>query len=128
MDEEKYFYEDLSERERAAFEVGIKLGALYHTLIGLPISSDPKIIKSIESGFEAAISCQPYVKNIKIKLLKDKISGNKEHQFDYDEINGSMINAQVILEYKATKIFAKVKWIEKLQYPLMFIEKIEKIL
>ena len=127
MNEEKYFFEDLSERERAAFEIGIKLGTLYHTLVGLPISEDPKIIKSIENGFEAAISCQPYVKEVKIEILKDKISGNKKHEFDYDEINGSFINAEVILEYKNTKIVAKLKWIEKLQYPLMFIEKIENI-
>ena len=127
MDEEIYFDEDITERERAAFEIGIKLGTLYHTLIGLPISSDPKIIKSIESGFEAAISCQPYVKNVKIQILKDKILGNKKQEFDYDEIKGSIINAEVILEYKNTKIVAKLEWIEKLQYPLMFIEKIEKI-
>jgi hypothetical protein len=127
MDEEIYFDEDITERERAAFEIGIKLGTLYHTLIGLPISSDPKIIKSIESGFEAAISCQPYVKNVKIQILKDKILGNKKHEFDYDEIKGSIINAEVILQYKNTKIVAKLEWIEKLQYPLMFIEKIEKI-
>jgi dihydroneopterin aldolase len=127
MDEENYFCEDLSERERAAFEIGIKLGTLYHTLIGLPISSDPKIIESIENGFEAAISCQPYVKNVKIEILKDKIIGKKKHEFDYDEIDGSVINAEIVLEYKNTKVFAKVEWIEKLQYPLMFIQKIEKI-
>lgn len=127
MNEEKYFFEDLSERERAAFEIGIKLGTLYHTLVGLPISADPKIVKSIENGFEAAISCQPYVKEVKIEILKDKISGNKKNQFDYDEINGSFINAEVVLEYKNTKIVAKLKWIEKLQYPLMFIESIENI-
>jgi hypothetical protein len=127
MDEEKYFFKDLSERERAAFEIGIKLGTLYHTLVGLPISEDPKIIKSIENGFEAAISCQPYVKEVKIEILKDKILGKKKHEFDYDEINGSFINAEVVLEYKNTKIVAKLKWIEKLQYPLMFIDKIEKI-
>ena len=57
-----YFSPNLSLRERASFETGIKLGALYHILCGIPISSDEKIIKSIEKGIEAAISCQPYVK------------------------------------------------------------------
>jgi len=128
MDEDEYFSEDISERERATFEIGIKLGTLYHTIIGLPISSDPNIIESIEKGFEAAISCQPYVKDVKIIISKDKISGDKTDEFDYDEINAPLINAEIILEYKNTRVIARVKWIEKLQYPLMFIEKIESIM
>ena len=75
-----YFSPDLSDRERACFETGIKLGALYHILIGIPISSNESVIKSIEKGIEAAISCQPYVKSIKINLDKDKIVGDLNHQ------------------------------------------------
>ena len=127
MDEETYFSKEINERERATFEIGIKLGTLYHTLIGLPISSNPNIIESIEKGFEASISCQPYVKNVKITISKDKISGDKTDEFDYDEVNATLINAEIILEYKNTRVVARVKWIEKLQYPLMFIEKIENI-
>ena len=41
-----YFSSDLSERERACFETGIKLGALYHILSGIPISSNENVIKS----------------------------------------------------------------------------------
>jgi hypothetical protein len=40
----KYFTSDINERERACFEVGIKLGALYHILCGIPISSNKDII------------------------------------------------------------------------------------
>ena len=78
-------------------------------------------------GFEASISCQPYVKDVKITILKDKISGDKTDEFDYDEISAPLIDAEIILEYKNTRVKARVKWIEKLQYPLMFIEKIESI-
>ena len=72
-----YFSPDLSKRERACFETGIKLGALYHILSGIPISSDEKIIDPIEKGFEAAISCQPFVKSVRIILDRDKIVGTK---------------------------------------------------
>ena len=57
---------DLTNRERACFETGIKLGALYHIMSGIPINSDEKIISSIEKGIEAAISCQPYVESVLI--------------------------------------------------------------
>jgi len=122
-----YFSADLSKRERACFETGIKLGALYHILCGIPITSDDKIIDSIENGIEAAISCQPYVKSIKVILDRDKITGNKSSQFDYDEISGKIIRAELTLKYETIEVFAKIDWIEDLQYPLMFIEKIHEI-
>lgn len=128
MSNEKiYFSPDLSLRERASFETGIKLGALYHILSGIPISSDEKIISSIERGFEAAISCQPFVKSVLIILDRDKIVGTKFSEFDYDEITGKIIRAELVLKYENVEINAKIDWIEEMQYPLMYIEKINEL-
>lgn len=123
--ENYYFASDISDRERACFEIGIKLGALYHILCGLPISSNPRVIESIEKGIEESISCQPYVKSVKININRDKIQGSKETEFDYDELSGILIGATVVLEFNSVEVTAKVKWIEELKYPLMFIEKIK---
>ena len=120
-----FFDPKLTVKERACFETGIKLGALYHILCGIPVSSNSNIIASIEKGIEAAISCQPYVKSVKVNLDKHKISGNKTTEFDYDEITGKIINAKIIIEYKTVEVIAKIKWIEDLQYPLMYIENIK---
>ena len=122
--ENAYFPPDLSDRERASFEIGIKLGALYHILCGMPISSNSSVINSIEKGIEASISCQPYVKSVKININRKQIQGDKSSEFEYDEITGKYIEAIVVLEFKSVEITAKVEWIEKLKYPLMFIEKI----
>lgn len=122
--EKVYFSPNISLRERASFEIGIKLGALYHILCGIPISSNTKVIDSIENGIAAAISCQPYVKSVKINIDREKIKGDKSTEFEYDEITGKVINATVVLEYKSVEITAKVEWVEDLRYPLMFIEKI----
>ena len=127
INENTFFSSDISDRERACFEVGIKLGALYHILSGIPISSNPKIIESIEKGIEASISCQPYVKSVKVELNRAKISGEKTTEFDYDEVTGKTIEAKVVVEYNLVKIVAKVKWVKELQYPLMFIESIKSI-
>jgi hypothetical protein len=126
-DQNSFFPPDLSDKERASFEIGIKLGAIYHILSGIPISSNPKIIQSIEKGIEAAISCQPYVKEVEINLKKNQIKGEKSTEFDYDEIHGKIIEAKVVLEYQSTRIIAKIEWKDVLQYPLMFIDKIEQI-
>ena len=122
--ENAYFSSDINDRERACFEVGIKLGALYHILCGIPISSDPQVIESIEQGIEASISCQPYVKSVRININRDKIQGTKTTEFDYDELSGILIAATVVLEFNSIEIIAKVEWIEELSYPLMFIEEI----
>ena len=124
--EKIYFSPELSKRERACFETGIKLGALYHILCGIPISSNNDTISSIEKGIESAISCQPYVKSVNINLDRKKISGNKSTQFDYDEITGKIIQAQLVLEYESIEILAKIEWIKDMEYPLMFIEKINE--
>ena len=121
------FSPDLSIRERACFESGIKLGALYHILCGIPIQSNESIIQSIEKGIEAAISCQPFVRSVKINLDREKISGEKSTEFDYDEISGKIIRVELIIQYESIEIVAKIDWVENMQYPLMFIEKIYKI-
>jgi len=118
------FDPNLTDKERACFESGIKLGALYHILCGIPVSSNSNIIASIEKGIEAAISCQPYVKFVKVNLDKNRISGNKTTEFDYDEITGKIIDAKILVKYEAVEIIAQIQWIESLQYPLMYIEKI----
>ena len=124
--ENAYFPPDLSDRERASFEIGIKLGALYHILCGMPISSNSSVINSIEKGIEASISCQPYVKSVKININRNQIQGDKSSEFEYDEITGKYIEAIVVLEFKTVEIKAKIEWIDELKYPLMFIEKLSK--
>ena len=121
-----YFSPDLSDRERACFETGIKLGALYHMLCGIPIQNDEKIITSVEKGIESAVSCQPYVKSVKINLNREKIIKTKETEFDYDEITGRIIQAEISIEYESVLVKAKVEWVDQLDYPLMFIEKIKQ--
>lgn len=125
MNTDKYFSSDMSERERACFEAGIKLGALYHILIGMPISSQEEIISSIEKGIEASISCQPYVKKIEVKLKRNKIKGDKTTDFDYDEVSGDIIEAKLIIAYESVELIAKIQWIKDFQYPLMYIEDIK---
>jgi hypothetical protein len=124
--EKIYFSPELSNRERACFETGIKLGALYHILCGIPISSNENIIESIEKGIESSISCQHYVKSIKINLDRNKIIGDKSTQFDYDEVTGKIIRAEIIIKYESIEVLAKIDWAKNLHYPLMFIEKIKE--
>lgn len=122
-----HFAKDLTDKERATFETGIKLGALYHILCGIPINTNENVIKSIEVGIEQAISCQPYVKSVKINLRRENLKGKKENEFDYDEITGKTIEADLVVQFKKVEVKAKIKWIEDFEYPLMYIAELNEL-
>ena len=63
----------------------------------------------------------------KTTLDKNKIKGNKTSEFDYDEITGKIISANLNIQYENIEIMAKIDWIEEMEYPLMFIEHIHEI-
>lgn len=120
-----HFAKDLTDKERATFETGIKLGALYHILCGIPINANENVIKSIENGIEQAISCQPYVKSVKINLRRENLKGIKENEFDYDEISGKTIEADLVVQFRKVEVKAKIEWIKELEYPLMYISELK---
>ncbi|MHA1647922.1 MAG: dihydroneopterin aldolase family protein, partial [Promethearchaeota archaeon] len=128
---DSYFDATMTARERAIFETGIKLTTIFHQFGGTPIANDPKIIKDVSTGIEAAILSQPYVKKAKIQIIfpqdkeekEERIHG-KFHPYDYTEISGRNLVAEVLLEYNNWEIVGKVEWKEDLQYPLMYIKKI----
>ena len=122
-----YFAKNISDRERATFETGIKLGALYHILCGIPVSKDEKVIKSIERGIEQAISCQPYVDSVNIKLRREFLQGVKKNEFDYDEINGKIIEVDLVVRFKDIEVKGKIKWIEDINFPLMYISELNEL-
>jgi len=122
-----HFAKDLTDKERATFETGIKLGALYHILCGIPINTNENVINSIEIGIEQAISCQPYVKSVKINLRRENLKGKKENEFDYDEISGKTIEADLVVQFKKVEVKAKIKWIEDFEYPLMYIAELNEL-
>ncbi|MHA1819645.1 MAG: dihydroneopterin aldolase family protein [Promethearchaeota archaeon] len=123
---DNFFISDLSNSERAAFELGIKLGALFHMCLGMPLSKNKDVIKAIEEAMEKSIMCQPYVKSVKIKLIRNSIQGEKNQIFDYDTLSPHQINAEVFLNYKNIKIVGKIEWNNDLNYPLMYISQIER--
>jgi hypothetical protein len=75
------------DREKAAFEAGIKLGALYHQWIGTPFSKE--LIPIIEKTMEGSVSSQPFVTNVKVSLVRERI---KENLFGYSEVTGDVFD------------------------------------
>jgi dihydroneopterin aldolase len=101
-------------REIAAFEAGIKLGALYHQFVGAPVS--PKTADSMENAIQESISLQPYVKSVQVKIDRKML---EENAFGYGELQGKMIFAQVEIAYGGEVVWARLEYDLDRDYPLM---------
>ncbi|WP_332448648.1 dihydroneopterin aldolase family protein [Methanoculleus sp.] len=104
----------ITDREKAAFEAGIKLGALYHQFVGTPIARETAA--SVEAAIEQAVGLQPYVTDIRVRLNRDMMVSNR---FGYSELAGKMFDAEITTEVGATACRARLHLED--DYPMMEI-------
>ncbi len=113
-----------STSERACFEAGIKLGALFHQFIGVPLSTSNA--GHIEGAMREAVKSQPYVVRAEVHIDREMIKESLSH-FGYCTLEGRMIDASVWVEIEGVRVAARLKQIDELRYPLMWVEKVEEI-
>ncbi|MGD0953776.1 MAG: dihydroneopterin aldolase family protein [Methanotrichaceae archaeon] len=101
-------------KEIAAFEAGIKLGALYHQFVGSPVSS--KTADSLERAIKESISLQPYVRSVDVRIDRRMLV---ENAFGYGELEGRMIFAEVEIDYRGETVRARLEYDPDKNYPLM---------
>lgn len=51
---------------------------------------------------------------------------SKKGEFDYVSLSGNMLDVHLVVEYRSVRVKAGMKFVKEINYPLMFIEKIEK--
>lgn len=116
---------EISDRDKALFEAGIKLGALYHQFIGTPVSTET--VEKLETAIERSVSLQPWVSSVEVKIDREKVRMcENEHQFKYCELSGEMLNVKVVVRYEDVEVHARMKYEEEMDYPLMRVEKVSK--
>lgn len=103
-------------KEIAAFEAGIKLGALFHQFIGIPIS--PENVELIERAMESCVRLQPFVVHVEVKIDREKLK-EKISEFGYCSLSGEMIYARVRTKVDGAEAEAVLEWDEEKKYPLM---------
>ena len=104
------------DRDKAVFEAGIKLGALYHQWVGTPISR--RSAASIEAAIEQAVILQPFVEEITVRLDRNQMT---ENAFGYSELSGLMFDVEIITRVRFT--YCRARLAPKNGYPLMQIEE-----
>lgn len=112
----------ISPRDRAVFEAGIKLGALYHQFTTTPIS--PTTIESAERAIEESVSLQPFVRSVSVRIDREMVRSSL-NEYGYCELDGKMLDVRLTTELDHTIVTAKLSYEKNLGYPLMKIVSIE---
>ncbi len=105
------------ENRKAAFEAGIKLGALFHQFIGVPVSE--KNVRILELAIESCVILQPYVVEVCVEINREKVREASKSKMGYTSLSPDMLKAKVVVEINDARAEAILEWDEELQYPMM---------
>lgn len=118
MKEEDYF-KNLTSRERAIFEGGISMGALFHQFVGTPVNVDT--IPSLEKAISESILLQPAIIDVEVKIDKNLVVKNSG-VMGYTSLTGDMLQVKLTTKIDEKIITTCISYDEDLQYPIMYIE------
>ncbi|HOE53303.1 MAG TPA: dihydroneopterin aldolase family protein [Methanomassiliicoccales archaeon] len=116
----KYF--NCTERERAVFEAGIKLGTIYHQFVGTPVAAAN--VEILEKAIEDGVRVQPFVKDVKVGISREALRRKKD-EFDYQTLTGPMMKVELTVTVGGTTVVAAMDYKDDLHYPLMYVRRIE---
>ncbi len=124
---DRRFDSSVTARERAIFEGAITLGALYHQFVGTPLIKDRRVLLLLERAISEVMSLQPYKERVSVHIRDSEVKGSRSTPYDYSELDGTMLEAEVISNYKGCRATLAMKYVPELRYNLMYIERIETV-
>lgn len=113
----------VTDRDRAFFEAGIKLGALYHQFVGSPISL--RTVRSLEKAIEESVALQPFVEEVSVIIDREKLAEAINEEFGYGELRGDMLVVRLVTRVGECRATVGLQYDEELRYPLMYVESVE---
>ncbi len=116
---------EVNDRDRAVFEAGIKLGALYHQFVGTPISTDT--IDNLARTIEDSVVLQPYVRSISVSIDREIVEKKQNPKYGYCELEGRMLHVSLQVRYKNMIVHAELAYDGNSDYPMMSVRKIEEM-
>jgi len=117
MDVDKKYFSNITSRERAIFEGGISMGALFHQFVGTPVNAETK--ENLEHAIEDSFRLQPAIEDVEVKI---NLTDNTE--FDYISLSGDMLDVRIHTVVDDVRAVIRIEFIEELNYPLMYVEEI----
>jgi len=109
-----------TDRDRAAFEAGIKLGSIVHQYVGTPLTS--KTAAALERAIEAGARVQPLVEHVRVRI--DRRSIHPRGPYRYTALTEDMLNVEVTIRVGAARVVGALRFLPDLDYPLMYLKDI----
>lgn len=114
---EAYF--KCTDRERAIFESGIKLGTIYHQYVGVPINLSN--LESLANAIKESVMVQPFVEEAEVNIDPELVK-KRQGVYKYITLTGDMLKVKICIKYRNEFITARLDYVSSMDYPLMFIE------
>ena len=109
-------YFNCTDKERAIFEAGVKLGSVYHQYTGIPINKSNA--EFLEQAIERAVQVQPFVSGVKVGIDRKKV-GKTNATYRYRTLTGEMMNIQISIKYGKAEVLGEMSYVTEMKYPLM---------
>jgi len=113
-----------TDRERAAFEAGIKLGSIYHQYVGAPVNESN--VEALERAIEAGARVQPFVEDVRVRIDRSKIRAKRGVPYKYWSVTGDMLDVWLRVRYNDVVAECEMAFVKELRYPLMRIVTLQE--
>jgi len=109
-----------TDRDRAAFEAGIKLGSMLHQFMGVPLTRTNAT--SLEQAIEATVRVQPLVEDVKVRIDRKRL--RLRGPYRYGILTEDLLHVDVTVRVGTSKAVGVLRYVPKLDYPLMYLKDI----
>ncbi len=109
-----------TDRDRAAFEAGIKLGAIAHQYVGTPLT--PSSVESLERAIEAATRIQPLVERVRVRIDRERLTIRGPYR--YGVLTEDLLNVEVAVRVGGAMAIGALRYVPEFDYPLMYLKDI----
>ena len=110
-----------SDRDRAAFEAGIKLASILHQYVGVPLTR--RTAADLERAIEAGARVQPCVEDIRVRIDRSRLRVRGPYR--YASLAEDMVSAEVTIRVGKARAVGVLRYVPELDYPLMYLKTIE---
>ncbi len=109
-----------SDRDRAAFEAGIKLGSIFHQYVGMPLTR--ATAGETERAIEAATRVQPLVDDVRVRIDRKRLKARGPYK--YASLSEDMLSAEVTVRVGQARATGVLRYVPELDYALMYLKDI----
>jgi len=110
-----------TDRERAVFEAGVKLGSAYHQYVGSPV--DARSVRALEQAIAAGIRAQPAVVSVRVRIDRRALRRGTT-KLGYASLTGDMLDVTVETRSGNATAVGRLRYVAALRYPAMHIESV----